>query len=1533
MPRHGRAGTGWRKPGWYILAPLVLRSLAGAVVSGAGLRFRFSMKLADLLPTAEQLKSVQGIERKLLERRRTSNVVSAAFAILVAVLQVVLLAGRAVSLPAGGKALSWAALRASVRSALAGPEAMVLLAVGVGAAIFLTLRYSGFLFQESKEPFRYTFSIQEFTRIAGTPGDRFTLAHDDMLKLVHHDLMERLNRRIRRLSLRQEDAQAKDAQDKDAQAKDTEPAQGASGAHIHIEGYYAIREDNDGWLLHVMPRVRIGPATTPSTIAFPVRYPLEREQNDQPRKDSQGEWMLRVRLGHTNPSTTVAFPGRDASETEPPDPRQMYTLGVAAYEQLIERIYSSVATEIYRQIKADVESKIGLFPTAYLRAVARYHEAWDFEKSNTVDSYDQALLLYRSALDAFAGSWWHQWKVRLGKRGVWWWTRPALVADAKTRIGYARCQVFRRIVSQISARTANPLFAIREELKNARDLLEACYDSVMPRPELKFRVAAAQAGVGIDCRALYANLTFPDVSPWRRRRSELYGTLREELSEAYIVSALGCASLYEAHPAKGLVAVAEALQPREDAHRALLFLTKSELEPNLEQTHAYLSRAKEILTDFEIVRYRLATCLDSQARAADRITAEQVEVLNRQYDAVLRINPGNIASLIRQGYLLWLVGDLENAGKKLKTGTDLQDLVSQTFIGDLKYGEARVAAEQAARILSGLDAARFSKDKPPDDPTNAQLDQAARLLGRAFRAYEDAIAADPAVAANYSASSNVNNPYYDLIGPTMLRRYEEFAGRMQKACDTVKEVQGRGWGGALSLPALRVVASYALNDYGNACLIYYLRHEVRGGTPGPRPHLQIAIEQLEAAAPNDAAAYNLAIAYGWRRDAGDEALRFRCLDVVDKRFPNWLEARRIRTSCDLQASRDRIQEAEQKLTDDRRALDEKTKQRDALLEGAEHGTALSLGTGDVLQQKREPLDAQIAGLERGIKEKEEALRNIRREPAEMANLQYLPRITKNNRLAPICGSLAYEPDTRFGESKLNQLLTDGTVDWSRVGDEEALALQAWAEVLSYVDSEWSVALCRHILKAFFREDFNTLRMLCYALLSYKNRTEADDETLREAERTLLNVLERAQGHDPESQFYGTLQEQYFEAYAYSAFGAPGDECFRTGDYDAAIANYENACRKCDAAIYHYSLSLALENKEKQLLDATPPAAGDTAGLRERTIREMQTACALDSQNVEYRTRLRSLKARDWVIQHRLESGLKGLAMTSLIEIYVAAPTILRDLLTEDQALNPDLQKDITALRDSMKIEFGVTLPGVKFRDDQSFPEGKYRILVRDVPVAEGILSGSQREKRQTIVAELGRVGHACMADYYDSQDVLGALNKLPGDQQGAAGIPEDADLVGALTIVLRGLLSEEVPIRELAPIVAAFQRGRSEGRDLVSTVEEIRSLPQLRTALAGNNPELPHLVTRLSAALEAGVEASIDRTWTEPVPRAPSPGSRNVAAALEAALKPMAAHAGTRLVTRAEIRPFVRGFAAPAAVLSEREILPALVARIEGEVG
>lgn len=143
---------------------------------------------------------------------------------------------------------------------------MIIIAITAMAFfIYLLYRKTKIFLKESKEPFRYTFTIKPFKEVAGTPGDRFTLTNKDQLLLLDIDLKELLNLRIKRFSL------LENIQEEELNMIRTD-------SHFQITGDYCIRQDRDeSWIVHVMPKLKMGNKRT-EKIIDPVKYKLKFEK-------------------------------------------------------------------------------------------------------------------------------------------------------------------------------------------------------------------------------------------------------------------------------------------------------------------------------------------------------------------------------------------------------------------------------------------------------------------------------------------------------------------------------------------------------------------------------------------------------------------------------------------------------------------------------------------------------------------------------------------------------------------------------------------------------------------------------------------------------------------------------------------------------------------------------------------------------------------------------------------------------------------------------------------------------------------------------------------------------------------------------------------------------------------------------------------------------------------------------------------------------------------------------------------------------
>jgi flagellar biosynthesis protein FlhA len=220
-----------------------------------------------------------------------------------------------------------------------------------------------------------------------------------------------------------------------------------------------------------------------------------------------------------------------------------------------------------------------------------------------------------------------------------------------------------------------------------------------------------------------------------------------------------------------------------------------------------------------------------------------------------------------------------------------------------------------------------------------------------------------------------------------------------------------------------------------------------------------------------------------------------------------------------------------------------------------------------------------------------------------------------------------------------------------------------------------------------------------------------------------------------------------------------------------------------------------------------------------------------------------------------------------LELHLAVDTL--DLI--DPARGGDLLERVRALRQQIAMELGVVMPLVRTRDDISLPPSTYRVLLHGVEVARGTapqdrvlalpagdgselagLGGTETvepvfnlpaywiplpgraaaaatgatvvDRSAVIVTHIAEIARSNAAELLTRQQVQLLVEGLRYDEPLLAGeVGSEVLPISLLGSVLRGLLAERVPIRDLVRIVEAVSVRARETRSVEQLVSAART--------------------------------------------------------------------------------------------------------------
>jgi flagellar biosynthesis component FlhA/Tfp pilus assembly protein PilF len=404
------------------------------------------------------------------------------------------------------------------------------------------------------------------------------------------------------------------------------------------------------------------------------------------------------------------------------------------------------------------------------------------------------------------------------------------------------------------------------------------------------------------------------------------------------------------------------------------------------------------------------------------------------------------------------------------------------------------------------------------------------------------------------------------------------------------------------------------------------------------------------------------------------------------------------------------------------------------------------------------------------------------------------------------------------------------------------------------------------------------------------------------------------------------------------FNGEGNDAYAAGQYAQAIEGYKQAIEATpDDAVFHSNLALAWERLQEP---------GERSEGIENALREVKEAHRL-APDEGYEEAVHRLERKKAAVEQFGEKVLDRVHFVTPLVVEIAANLIPLTAGANDE-LRTDVSESVEKLRVRIREKFGVQIPGVRFRGNESdFTDGTYVVQLMEVPVATGEIvlnkrfyDGSQEMLSKHGIAAENATNPVTGEDGYWVQEkdwskaqgaglelwgvmeyplrhfeavIQGNLSEFAGHDElmndVEQEIPEAPTLLkngleklSALTGVCRALLSEGTPIRPFAAIYKGFAKLLAEGQSLNAIAEEIRTLPEVCPKLQGNNENFTHF--RLGPRFERALKSFVYRGGRQPVLAIPPTDCQNVLNAVKEALRE--ARRPALVVTDKEIRPFVR---------------------------
>jgi len=334
----------------------------------------------------------------------------------------------------------------------------------------------------------------------------------------------------------------------------------------------------------------------------------------------------------------------------------------------------------------------------------------------------------------------------------------------------------------------------------------------------------------------------------------------------------------------------------------------------------------------------------------------------------------------------------------------------------------------------------------------------------------------------------------------------------------------------------------------------------------------------------------------------------------------------------------------------------------------------------------------------------------------------------------------------------------------------------------------------------------------------------------------------------------------------------GNELFYQSDFRKSIEKYQKAIELSpNDDVFLSNLAGAWENLKEP---------GKRREYLDNAIKELKKAQDLNPAYTEYQEKIGKIERAKEIIKYFGESSLEKVPRVTPIVVEFAENLLPLVAESGKEELTPTLNKLIENMQTDISIKKGINIPGIIFRQGgDDFPDGFCRILFFEIPVNQGIISDEKRlypglvtdltplgisgeeevnpltgenaawilrddwekvrssklplwEVIEYVIKTLERVILNNLGEFFGHQETVNLLEARKILEQ----INNSPENLTVLTLVIKSLINEGVPILELERIVEKFNQVNKNER-LEDVIAKIRSIPEITRTLPGNNDQ------------------------------------------------------------------------------------------------